>query len=180
MFLFVMGFYGLYSFGIVLIACELGQIACNAFEGICKRIETFDWYLFPCRIQRMLPMILIIAQQPTEFRCFGSVSLLREYFKKVSFWLCIARCFSHIGLISVLFKMSAQKFKMLSNQSSLWKWVLVDCQAVVSVGRNPMIWQCAGLRCGLWPTAFGSRSRTGGSSEQSIGPIQAHFQNTNT
>lgn len=84
-FLFVMGFYGLYSFGIVFIACEFGQYVSGVFEEIEDDIEVFDWYLFPHELQRMLPMILIVTQKPLQLKFFGSISLLREYFKKVCF-----------------------------------------------------------------------------------------------
>lgn len=73
MFLFVMGFYVLYSFGIVFAACE-------EFED---EIQEFDWYLFPYKLQRMLLTILMVAQQPIDLICFGNISILRNCFKKV-------------------------------------------------------------------------------------------------
>lgn len=80
-----MSVYISYSFGIVFGLCEFGQRMTNAFEEIEDEIETFDWYFFPYELQRMLPMILMVTQQPVEIECFGSISSLREYFKKVSF-----------------------------------------------------------------------------------------------
>lgn len=80
-----MGFYELYLFGVVLMACEFGQYVSNAFEGIDDEIEAFDWYLFPHELQRMLPMVLVIVQRPVELNLFGSISPLRKYFQKASF-----------------------------------------------------------------------------------------------
>lgn len=76
-------FFGLYAFGIVLTVCELGQRMTEAFEEIEFVVEGCDWSSFSLELQKMLPMILLILQQPVELRCFGSTSGLRETFKKV-------------------------------------------------------------------------------------------------
>lgn len=86
--LLILIIYGFYSFGVVFAVCEWGQSVTNAFEEITDEIETFDWYLFPLELQRMLPMILMVAQQSVEFECFGSISIRREYFRKVIFNGC--------------------------------------------------------------------------------------------
>lgn len=74
----------LYGFGVVLFACELGQRVTNLFIGINDKIEHSDWYSYPNKVQKMLLIILIVAQQPVEFQCFGSTSANRDTFKKVS------------------------------------------------------------------------------------------------
>lgn len=73
-----------YAFGIVLIICEFGQRCCSAFDGIIGIIDQFNWYSFPYEIQRLLPIILIMMQQPVALKCFGSISCNHENFKKVS------------------------------------------------------------------------------------------------
>lgn len=86
MVLLVIGFYVSYAFGLVLAICEFGQRLSNAFEGIHDDIALFDWYLFPHKIQRTLPIILVTAQQPVEIKCFGSISAVRENSKNVNFY----------------------------------------------------------------------------------------------
>lgn len=77
-------FYAGYAFGVVFIICELGQRLTDAFEEINDEIDRFEWYLFPSEIQRMLPTIMISAQQPVVLECFGSIAGSRETFKRVS------------------------------------------------------------------------------------------------
>lgn len=80
---FITIFYAFYAFGIVIIICELGQRLTNAFEEIGDVIDEFEWNLFSLEIQKILPTILMVVQQPVELRYFGSTSGLRETFKKV-------------------------------------------------------------------------------------------------
>lgn len=76
-------FEGGYAFGLVLIACELGQQMTNAFENFNTVLCEHDWYLFPMKLQQFLPPLLIIAQEPVRLECFGSNACVRESFKKV-------------------------------------------------------------------------------------------------
>lgn len=46
-------------------------------------IEGLDWYRFPIKLQKMLPIILIDAQQLVALDCFGSITCSREVFKQV-------------------------------------------------------------------------------------------------
>lgn len=73
-----------YSFCVVFITCELGERLINAYGGIDDVIGQFDWYLYPFEIQKFLPTIIIIAQQPVAIECFGSVTTNREAFQQVS------------------------------------------------------------------------------------------------
>lgn len=73
----------LYGFGVVLFACELGQRVTNLFSGVNDMIEHFQWYSYPNKMQKVLLIIMIVAQQPVEFQCFGSTSANRDTFKKV-------------------------------------------------------------------------------------------------
>lgn len=73
----------IYSFGDLLIICELGQRMNVAFDE-CKDIfAQIEWYSFSVEIQQMLPMILNFMQQPIEIKCFGSMTCDRETFKYV-------------------------------------------------------------------------------------------------
>lgn len=72
------------AFGLILIACEIGQRLSLRFDECGQIVEQFEWYLFPTEIQWVLPTILIFAQQPFEIICFGSAACNRETFKIVS------------------------------------------------------------------------------------------------
>lgn len=82
MFLSVMAFYVSYAFGIVLGVCEFGQLLSNAFEGIDDEIQAFEWYFFSHDTQKFMPVIVLLAQQPVELECFGSIAIIRQSFKK--------------------------------------------------------------------------------------------------
>lgn len=84
--LFVTVFYASYALGSIFFQCEIGQQISNAYEDIDDLVEEFDWHLFSHEMQRTLPIILIVTQNPIGFECFGSTSALRVTFKKVSFY----------------------------------------------------------------------------------------------
>lgn len=63
--------------------CELGQRISNAFEEIDDVIAQYNWYLFPDKLKRMLPIILMNTQDRVAFECFGSIACSREAFRKV-------------------------------------------------------------------------------------------------
>lgn len=72
------------AFGLVFFTCEIGQRFTTEFDTINGVIDQFKWYAFPFEVQRMLPVIITIAQQEVAVECFGSVMCLRESLKKVS------------------------------------------------------------------------------------------------
>lgn len=73
----------IYAICIVFICCELGERLAIVYDQLDSNIGQFHWYLFPLEIQRLLPLIMINAQQPIILVCFGSISANRETFKKV-------------------------------------------------------------------------------------------------
>lgn len=73
-----------FSFGGVFSFCEFGERVSMAFDEINIEIDQLKWHLLPCKIQRMLPIIFMAAQEPVEFHIFGSTSCNRKAFKKVS------------------------------------------------------------------------------------------------
>lgn len=73
-----------YGFGGLIVICEIGQRVTNAFEPIEDTFKEFDWYSFPMRIQRKLPIIWSLAQKPITLNCFGGISCNRESFKMVN------------------------------------------------------------------------------------------------
>ena len=84
MVLFITIVQAIYAFGVMFIACELGQRITLAFYECSDLIDQLEWYLFPNKIQRMLPIIMSFAQQSVEMKCFGSAACNRETFKYVS------------------------------------------------------------------------------------------------
>lgn len=62
--------------------CEFAGRISYAFEKISDRVEQLDWYLFPRKIEHMLPLTITFTQQTVEFPCFGSTACDRDAFKK--------------------------------------------------------------------------------------------------
>lgn len=83
MMLIVMIFEVFYSFCMVFIPCELGERLMSEYENIEYVISQFDWYLLPAEVQRILPTIIINAQQAVNIQCFGSTNTSRESFQRV-------------------------------------------------------------------------------------------------
>lgn len=80
----IMFLYGFFGFALIYVVCELSQRISNAFSDICDAIDTYDWYLYPLELQRMLPLIILPIQKPVVIRCFGCVQCSRRAFKNVS------------------------------------------------------------------------------------------------
>lgn len=73
-----------WSFGAVFVSCELCQRADDAHDKIADDFGNLNWYLFPFKTWKCLPIIICNVQQPIMIRCFGSISCTRESFKMVS------------------------------------------------------------------------------------------------
>lgn len=72
-----------YSIFVLFAVCELCQRATDSFVDIDDIIDEFDWYLFPIKVQKLLPTIMIMAQKPITIECFGSILCNRSTFKEV-------------------------------------------------------------------------------------------------
>lgn len=72
------------AFGLLFFTCEVGERATAEYIIPKDMIAQFKWYSFPIEVQRILPIIFIIVQDPAYMGCFGSIKCLRESFKKVS------------------------------------------------------------------------------------------------
>lgn len=68
----------------VFITSEITERISSEFDEINDMISEFDWYLFPLKMQKMLPLIMMSAQQTVEFEIFGSFYWNRVAFKKVT------------------------------------------------------------------------------------------------
>lgn len=100
-----------YGFGSLFIFCEMGQRINLAFAECSEMADQFDWYLFPTKIQRMLPMIFRFTQRPLEIVCFGSTACDRDTFKLVNeYTYSLIRFKSiHLTIISILFLLGDQQ-----------------------------------------------------------------------
>lgn len=64
--------------------CEFGERISFAFYKINIALDRFKWYRLPKEVQKMLPIIMIAAQEPVQLNIFGSVACNRITFKEVS------------------------------------------------------------------------------------------------
>lgn len=76
--------YCITAFCVVLIVCDLTQRSSDYFIDIYDTMLQWNWYLFQHDVQRLLPLILIVVQQPVELECFGGIACNRELAKRVS------------------------------------------------------------------------------------------------
>lgn len=73
-----------WSFVLVLIMCEFGQMVTEQFECFNDAIEQCDWYLFAHHdIQRMFSIVVSNTQQSTFLQSFGNIRCSRDSFKRV-------------------------------------------------------------------------------------------------
>lgn len=81
--LFLLIICGIFATATVFIACELSQRLIDAFDKIHLNIDRCAWYLFPKEIKRILPIVIVYAQEPVSLECFGSLICNRDVFKNV-------------------------------------------------------------------------------------------------
>lgn len=55
----------------------------GTYSEIGYEINQLDWYFFPFKVWKILPMIMMNAQKQVKFECFGTISCDRETFKNV-------------------------------------------------------------------------------------------------
>lgn len=64
---------------------KLDQQFSNAIDEVDDTNVQLDWYLFPSKIQRVLPIIIQSTQKAVVIKCFGNVLCARIQFQKVRF-----------------------------------------------------------------------------------------------
>lgn len=72
-----------WAFGQMLVFCNLGEIVTNQFCKINNTLYYCNWYTFPSRLQKILPIVMISAQELVVIQSFASLSCTRDAFKKV-------------------------------------------------------------------------------------------------
>lgn len=70
-------------FLIIFLVCECGQIVTIQFDIFNDLLNQCNWYYLPIELQRMLVVVLVGAQYPTQFQGYGNVECTRDSFKKV-------------------------------------------------------------------------------------------------
>lgn len=72
-------------FAILFGICEFGQKLNGTFQEIDEIYSSqFVWYSYPCNVQQMLIVLIMVAQKPIQLRVFGSVACDRITLKMVS------------------------------------------------------------------------------------------------
>lgn len=66
----------------VFVVCDLCERA-TSLVGEIDVIGELNWYTFPHEMQKVLPTILRMSQQPCELKFFGQLSCSRDTYKKV-------------------------------------------------------------------------------------------------
>lgn len=69
--------------GFTCFSCEIGQRVTNLFEEIADRFNLLSWYLFPLKVQQLLPTIMINMDETIVIGCFGMLDGSRDQLKKV-------------------------------------------------------------------------------------------------
>lgn len=73
-----------WSFGQIFLFCNFAENVTSQFAELNDTFYQCDWYVFSPKVQRMLPTIMINAQQPVIVRGFGNILCTREVFKNVN------------------------------------------------------------------------------------------------
>lgn len=72
------------AFFFVFLACECGEQVRHAYNEIECELHQLSWYRLPIELRKILPKVLLYAQEPVIIRGFGSFASSREVFRKAS------------------------------------------------------------------------------------------------
>lgn len=73
----------IWVFSFIFGVYEFGERLSGSFEELNDEYDQFAWHLFPMKAQRMLTVLLRMAQKPIELRVFGSTPCGRITLKNV-------------------------------------------------------------------------------------------------
>lgn len=76
-------FLAFFSFVIIFLTCELGEMVYDSFDEFNNALNQCNWYLFPIEVRRIFALMITNAQQPVTIRGYGNTRCVREYFKQV-------------------------------------------------------------------------------------------------
>lgn len=100
------------AFATPFVTCEISERVNQAFNECSDMIDQLDWYLFPNKIQRMLPTIINYARKPTVLKCCGSKTCHRQTFKQVSVTF---EFHHHLDIVFIVIKTYTLNFLILSH-----------------------------------------------------------------
>lgn len=67
----------------VFLACESGERVRHAYDEIDCEMSRLGWYRLPIELRRILPTVMLFAQEPVVLRGLGSAICSREVFQRV-------------------------------------------------------------------------------------------------
>lgn len=66
----------------IFVFCETSERLTIVYNKI-DFYNDWDWFVFPIKIRRILPVIILNVQMPMKFNGFGNITCSRETFNKV-------------------------------------------------------------------------------------------------
>lgn len=77
------------SFALIFLICECGERVTEQLDVFYEEFIQCNWYLFPMKVQRMLVIFIVYAQQSLLIRGYGNIVCTRDAFKSVSSFLLL-------------------------------------------------------------------------------------------
>lgn len=72
-----------WGYAVIFIFCELGERLTQEYDKLYDVICEFNWYAYPLKVQRILPIAFAGAQDQIILQGFGNCLCTREAFKNV-------------------------------------------------------------------------------------------------
>lgn len=69
---------------ILLLMCVFGEMVTTAFGELNETVYELSWHLWPIKLQKHVPVILIKTQKPVTFKGLFTMDCSRDTFKKVT------------------------------------------------------------------------------------------------
>lgn len=69
----------------IAVLCMFGNETTTRFDEIYESFCQCPWNEFPLELQKLLPMVLLIAKEPIYLKGYMSVKCTREFMKTVIF-----------------------------------------------------------------------------------------------
>lgn len=79
----------LWTFATIFLYCEFGDNVSSRFSEINDAVYTCDWHLFKFECQKILPIVLVAAQERVVIKGFGNIGFTRDKFQKVFFFFSL-------------------------------------------------------------------------------------------
>lgn len=73
----------LWSFGLIGLFCEFGEMVTNQFDLFDYELWQREWHLLPMKLQRMLILIMANTQKTTQIQGYANTLCARTAFKEV-------------------------------------------------------------------------------------------------